>query len=357
MPNFPHVAVELLLSWYDGCARDLPWRHTKDPYAILVSEVMLQQTRAETVKPYFARFMQTLPTVKALAEADEHTLMKLWEGLGYYSRVRNLQKAAHMVVERHGGRIPADYDALLALSGVGRYTAGAVASISFDIPKPAVDGNVLRVVARVTGDERDILLDATRKDIENILAPHIPTPRAGDFNQSLIELGALICLPGKEAKCEGCPLQLVCSAYREGRVGELPVRIPKVKRKSQDLTVLLLCAKNQDGQNTYVIRRRPDTGLLGGLYEFPHAEGHVTADRVQALLTEQGYRVESITPLPHAKHIFTHIDWHMIGYLCHVTPPDSINGVFATSQDIQNTYTIPTAFKAYRKVAEEMEER
>ncbi len=351
---FPLEAVELLLSWYDRNARDLPWRHTKDPYAILVSEIMLQQTRAETVKPYFARFLQTLPTLSHLAEADEDTITKLWEGLGYYSRVRNLQKAARTVKDKYDGHIPADYDALLGLSGVGRYTAGAVASIAFDIPVPAVDGNVLRVVARVMGEEGDVLLDATRKRIESCLAPVIPTPRAGDFNQSLIELGATVCLPSGEARCHACPLQLLCTAKRQGRVADLPLRVPKVKRRVEELTVLVLSVTDGGEDETYVIRRRPPKGLLGGLYEFPNLSGHLSEAQVRESLTQNGLTVHSITPLPHAKHIFTHIDWQMQGYLCHVTshsPHGEILGGFcATPQEIREVYTLPSAFGAYRKV-------
>lgn len=201
-------AVPLLIDWYRENRRDLPWRESRDPYRVLVSEIMLQQTRAETVKPYFHRFLATLPTVEDLANADEPTLLKLWEGLGYYSRVRNLQKAARAVMEHHGGVIPADFDALLKLPGVGRYTAGAVASIAFGIPVPAVDGNVLRVLARLTGDDTDILSPAAKKTAEATLAPLVPSDAAGDFTQSLIELGALVCTPG-EPKCSDCPLHLL----------------------------------------------------------------------------------------------------------------------------------------------------
>ncbi len=353
--TFPLEAVELLLSWYGQNARDLPWRHTKDPYAILVSEIMLQQTRAETVKPYFARFMKTLPTLSHLAEADEDTLHKLWEGLGYYSRVRNLQRAARTVMDKHGGQIPSDYDELLALSGVGRYTAGAVASIAFDIPVPAVDGNVLRVVARVMGEEGDVLLDATRRRIEACLAPVVPSPRAGDFNQSLIELGATVCLPTGEAKCHACPLQLICTAKRQGRVAELPVRVPKVKRRAEALTVLVLAVADGGEDVSYVIRRRPAKGLLGGLYEFPNVEGHLTEAQVWEHLAQNGLTVHSVTPLPHAKHVFTHIDWQMQGYLCTVTSPslhrEILGGFCATPQEIREVYTLPSAFRAYRRVA------
>ena len=274
------AAVPLLLDWYRQNRRDLPWRHTRDPYPVLVSEIMLQQTRAETVKPYFHRFMATLPTVEALANADEPTLLKLWEGLGYYSRVRNLQRAARTVTERHGGVIPADFDALLKLPGVGRYTAGAVASIAFDIPVPAVDGNVLRVLARLTGDDTDILSPTTKKTAEAVLAPLVPTPDAGDFTQSLIELGALVCVPG-EPKCSDCPLHLLCEAKRVGRERELPVRIAKTKRREEARTVLVIRCGESDGRIRIALRKRPSEGLLGGLYEFPCMDGHATPEEVE----------------------------------------------------------------------------
>lgn len=354
MLRFPPEAVPLLMDWYHHNRRDLPWRHTRDPYRILVSEIMLQQTRAETVKPYYARFLTELPTVQALAEAPEDLILKLWEGLGYYSRVRNLQKAARAVMAHHGGIIPADYDKLLSLTGVGRYTAGAVGSIAYDLPVAAVDGNVLRVATRIMGDDGDILTDATRKRIEAAITPCVPTTGAGDFNQSLIELGALICLPGGAANCDECPLQLLCAAKREGRVEALPVRIVKTKRKFQDLTVLLLRVTDADGASRYIIRRRPATGLLGGLYEFPHVDGHLTAEEVTAALTAEGAVVHKVTPLSEGKHVFTHITWRMVGYLCDVTLPDIpaedglFGGILADAEDMKDTYSIPSAFSVYR---------
>ncbi len=359
MTIFPSEVAALLPDWYHTHRRDLPWRQTRDPYHILVSEIMLQQTRAEAVKPYYARFLAALPTVEALAMAPEDLILKLWEGLGYYSRVRNLQKAAQTVMRDFGGVIPADFDALLSLPGVGRYTAGAVASIAFDIPVPAVDGNVLRVAARVMGDGGDILTERVKRRMEAAIAPVVPSPGAGDFNQSLIELGATVCLPGASAKCASCPLGLLCAANREGRVEELPVRIVKTKRKFEDLTVLVLRVKASDGAFRYIIRRRSDSGLLGGLYELPNMAGHLTADEVSAALHAEGVSVQTVTPLPEGKHIFTHITWQMIGYLCDVTLPDGLSealpdgglcsGLLATAADMEGTYSIPTAFSAYKK--------
>ena len=313
---------------------------------------MLQQTRAETVKPYFHRFMAALPTVEALANADEPTLLKLWEGLGYYSRVRNLQKAARAVMENHGGTIPADFDALLKLPGVGRYTAGAVASIAYDIPVPAVDGNVLRVLARLTGDDTDILSPAAKKTAEATLAPLVPTPGAGDFTQSLIELGALVCAPG-EPKCSDCPLQLLCAAHREGKERDLPVRIAKTKRRVEERTVLVIRCAEGDADTAAVrhiaLRKRPAEGLLGGLYEFPCMEGQMTADEAGKYLSALGLTVTRITPLPPAKHLFSHIEWRMIGYAAEVAAPAPAEDWFwAKIGEVDGMYAIPSAYGAYR---------
>ena len=350
MPHpFPQAAVPLLLDWYRENRRDLPWREDRDPYRVLVSEIMLQQTRAETVKPYFRRFLAALPTVADLACAEEAVLLKLWEGLGYYSRVRNLQKAARAVMEHHGGVIPSDYEALLALPGVGSYTAGAVASIAFDIPVPAVDGNVLRVMARLTGDNTDILSPAAKKTAEAALAPCVPTCGAGDFTQSLIELGALICVPG-EPKCEDCPLHLLCAAKREGKQGVLPVRIPKTKRRVEERTVLLLRWQDSEGRGYVALRKRPAEGLLGGLYEFPCMDGHASEEEVEAYLTAAGLSVGAVKRLPTAKHLFSHIEWRMIGYGVEVTAPptDSEAWFFAEVTELDHQYAIPSAYGAYR---------
>ncbi len=351
MPHpFPQAAVPLLLDWYRQNRRDLPWREDRDPYRVLVSEIMLQQTRAETVKPYFKRFLATLPTVADLAEADEPALLKLWEGLGYYSRVRNLQKAARAVMENHGGVIPADFDALLKLPGVGRYTAGAVASIAFDIPAPAVDGNVLRVLARLTGDDTDILSTVAKKNAEAMLAPCVPSPGAGDFTQSLIELGALVCTPG-EPKCGDCPLQLLCAANREGKQSVLPVRLAKTKRRVEERTVLLLrWTDESSGERRIALRKRPAEGLLGGLYEFPCMEGHADEGAVRAYLTALGLAVGEVKELPTAKHLFSHIEWRMVGYGVELTAfRDSVaDWFFARTSELDGVYAIPSAYGAYR---------
>ena len=347
---FPAAAVPLLLDWYRTNRRDLPWRESRDPYRVLVSEIMLQQTRAETVKPYFHRFLATLPTVADLAHADEPTILKLWEGLGYYSRVRNLQKAAVAVMEHHGGVIPADFDALLALPGVGRYTAGAVASIAFGIPVPAVDGNVLRVLARLMGDDTDILSPAAKKNAEAALAPHVPDGDAGDFTQSLIELGALVCIPGGDPKCDICPLQLLCAAKREGLQDRLPVRNAKTKRRVEERTVLVLRGRDGEGNRFVALRKRPPEGLLGGLYEFPCLEGHATESQVVDYLTSLGLSVTTPIPLPPSKHLFSHIEWRMMGYAVDVDGPlpAAEDWLWAGIDELDGYYALPSAYAAYR---------
>ncbi len=366
--TFPPEAVPLLLDWYRENRRDLPWRADRDAYRVLVSEIMLQQTRAETVKPYFRRFLAVLPTVRDLAAVEEATLLKLWEGLGYYSRARNLKRAAEAVVQEHGGVVPADFDALLALPGVGRYTAGAVASIAYDIPVPAVDGNVLRVLARLLGDDTDVLSPAAKASAEAALAPHVPSPGAGDFTQSLIELGALVCTPGAEPKCEACPLRLLCVAAREGRQGELPVRLPKTKRRVEERTVLIIRvrtgqdAAGGDGDVLVAVRRRPDMGLLAGLWEFPCLDGFADEADVRAYLAEVGLTVATdsdgekpgaVVALPEAKHLFSHIEWRMRGYCVEVSAPAGAvaDWVLVPRRALDETYALPSAYAAYRPQA------
>ena len=253
----PENIAEPLLKWYDKNKRVLPWRDKDNAYYTWVSEIMLQQTRVEAVKPYFQRFIQELPDVAALAAAPEERIIKLWEGLGYYSRVRNMQKAAVQVMEEYGGRIPEDFETLLSLKGIGRYTAGAIASIAYGKKVPAVDGNVLRVYARLTENRGDIMKQSVRRSVENALTEQMSEDRPGDFNQAMMELGAVVCVPNGTAKCEECPLGHFCLARKHGTVEELPVKAQKKSRTTEQRTVLVI----QDGAGT-AIRKRPDTGLL-----------------------------------------------------------------------------------------------
>ena len=342
------TAVQKLLLWYQQNKRDLPWRHTSDPYRIWISEIMLQQTRVEAVKPYYARFLETAPDVAALASLPEEKLMKLWEGLGYYSRARNLQKAARVVVEQYRGEMPKTYEELLKLPGIGEYTAGAIASIAYGLRVPAVDGNVLRVLARVSGTEADITLPETKKQFREKLTEVVPT-RAGDFTQGLIELGATVCAPNREPICEGCPLSECCVAHQEGRTQQIPVRSPKKPRRIEERTVFLI----RDGDRT-ALHKRPSKGLLSGLYELPNIEGHLFEDQALQHLRSLGFEPLRIQKLESAKHIFTHIEWHMIAYDVLITPEfDGLHGqsgmLLVPNQELHQTYAIPSAFGAYVK--------
>ena len=343
----PH-AVKALLLWSQQNKRDLPWRHTSDPYRIWISEIMLQQTRVEAVKPYYARFLETCPDVRALASLPEEKLMKLWEGLGYYSRARNLQKAARVVVEQFGGVMPRTYEELIKLPGIGEYTAGAIASIAYGVRVPAIDGNVLRVLARVSASDADITLPETKKEFREALLPVVPT-EAGDFTQSLIELGATVCAPNREPMCEACPLRENCEAYREGKTNEIPVRSPKKPRRIEEKTVFLI----RDGDRT-ALRKRPAKGLLSGLYELPNINGHLNEEEALAHLRTLGFEPLRIQKIENAKHIFTHIEWHMIAYDVRITPEfDGLHGqsgmLLVPNGELHKSYAIPSAFGAYVK--------
>ena len=336
-----------LLSWYREHKRDLPWRENKDAYRIWISEIMLQQTRVEAVKPYFFRFMEHFPTVKALADAPDDELMKCWEGLGYYSRARNLKKAAGVVVEQHGGKLPASREELLDLPGIGSYTAGAIASIAYEIRAPAVDGNVLRVLSRVCGSREDILKQSTKKKMEALVSEVIQEGEAGDFNQALIEIGAIVCVPNGAPLCDSCPFYTVCAARAEDLTGEIPVKTPKKKRKIEEKTVLIL----QYGEKI-AIRKRGTEGLLASLYEFISVPGKLNAEEIAALFDE------AVAPekLPDAKHVFSHVEWHMNGYRIPITEiPKRLAGeqpdefILAEFEELKERYPIPNAFAAYKE--------
>ncbi|MCI5649339.1 MAG: A/G-specific adenine glycosylase [Fusicatenibacter sp.] len=337
--------TEPLLNWYEKDHRILPWRQKRDPYEIWVSEIMLQQTRVETVKPYYERFMKALPNVEALAFCPEEQLLKLWEGLGYYNRVRNMQKAAVLVTEEYQGILPADYDLLKSLPGIGSYTAGAVASIAYGIPVPAVDGNVFRVLARLQEDEEDITKQSHRTKVEQELAQIIPRETPGTFNQALMELGAVICVPNGEPKCTVCPLYKQCLAGQKGTWSEYPVKKKAKPRRIEQKTVFLLL----DATHA-VIRKRPKKGLLSGLYEFPNVPGTLDEKEALAVVTDLGFSPIRIKKLPDAKHIFSHVEWHMTGYAVKIEEPEpfSIPGlIFAEIAQTGEKYPIPAAFAVY----------
>ena len=284
---------QTLVPWYRKERRDLPWRHTTDPYRIWVSEIMLQQTRVEAVKRYYARFMEALPDVKALAEVEEDKLLKLWEGLGYYNRVRNMQKAARQIMVDCNGTFPQTYEEIRSLTGIGNYTAGAISSFSFGLPYPAVDGNVLRVITRITADNSDIMKQSTRKKIEVKLQQVIPAEYAGDFNQGLIELGAIVCVPNGEPKCEECPAASFCKARQQGKIQELPVKEKAKSRKIEEKTVLVL--RDED---KIAICKRPAKGLLAGLYELPNVKEHLNKQEITRYCKEIGLMPIHIKKLP-----------------------------------------------------------
>lgn len=336
-----------LLDWYEKNRRILPWRENPVPYYVWISEIMLQQTRVEAVKPYFARFIRILPDIGALADVEDEVLLKLWEGLGYYNRARNLKKAAQLIMEQYDGRMPADYDKLLALPGIGSYTAGAVASIAYGIPVPAVDGNVLRVLSRLTADDRDILKQSVKKRAEELLKKTMPKEAASAFNQAMMEIGAMVCLPGGEPKCGACPLSSFCLAHAQGNELDYPVKKAKKARRIEERTILLLHAP----ENQIVLEKREDKGLLAGLYEFPNLEGKLSKEEVLSYLDSHGLKAEGVKKLKTAKHIFSHVEWHMSGYEMTVEKftEQSDEMLFVETELLKSEYPLPNAFAAYKK--------
>ena len=298
-----------LVEWYRNQKRDLPWREDINAYKVWVSEIMLQQTRVEAVKPYYARFLNAFPTIRDLAEAEEDLLLKMWEGLGYYNRVRNMQKAAQQVMVDYHGEFPSTYEEIRSLTGIGNYTAGAISSFAFGIPKPAVDGNVLRVISRLTASYEDIMKASVRERVEEELEELIPVDAASDFNQGLIELGAIVCVPNGAPKCSECPLAHLCKAHEQGIELELPVKSKAKERRIEKKTVFIF----QDGDHV-AIKKRPAKGLLAGLYELPNVEGHLTEDEAIKYSKQIGLSPLRIQKLEDGKHIFSHVEWHMIGY-------------------------------------------
>lgn len=366
-----NAIVDDLLTWYDANKRSLPWRDDPKPYYVWVSEIMLQQTRVEAVKGYFARFMTELPTIEALANVDEDKLMKLWEGLGYYNRVRNLQKAAKVVMEEYNGQLPNTYEELIKLPGIGSYTAGAIASIAFGQRVPAVDGNVLRITKRITSSFDDITKAKVVKEVEKDLREIMPE-RSGDFNQALMDLGATVCIPNGKPLCEQCPLNIHCMALKEDVVLQLPVKPSKKPRKIEEKTILLF---EWDGK--YAIQQRPGKGLLARMWELPNIEGKISIEELEVILVRMGIQEYEIGLLGRAKHIFSHVEWHMIGYSIIIKQYDSSQRMqpelvvsyvkeeneeilasenivslehcqWVTKEQLEHEFALPTAFEAYK---------
>ena len=331
----------LLVPWFLRAKRDLEWRNDPTPYRVWISEIMLQQTRVEAVKPYYDRVLAELPDVAALAAVDETRLLKLWEGLGYYRRARNLQAAAKKIVQEYGGVFPSNYESVRGLPGIGDYTAGAILSIAFGKPFPAVDGNVLRVVSRLTASREDIDAPKIRKELTAALAAVYPAGRCSEFTQSLMELGATVCLPNGAPLCTVCPLADVCLASRNGLTDDIPVRKAKAERPVKEFAVIIL--RNAAGR--FAVRRRPETGLLAGLYEFPNLEGHPGKS-----VLKTAFHADKVRQSGTARHVFTHVEWDMTLYLAETAdPPGGFEWVPRTA--LRSETAIPSAFKAALELA------
>lgn len=331
---------EALLPWYNENRRQLPWRQDKEPYHIWVSEIMLQQTRVEAVKGYYTRFLEALPTISALAECDDEKLQKLWEGLGYYSRVRNLKKAAKQVMEVHSGVFPREYAKIIALPGIGAYTAGAICSIAYDQPTPAVDGNVLRVIARITDDPTPIDLPAFKNKVQQHLQAIYPT-QAGDFTQALMELGATLCGPNRQPDCQNCPCKGFCLGYHHKTAEMLPVKTPKRQRKTEEYTVFILSC---DGR--LALQKRPNKGLLAGLWQFPNVPGKLDTEAALNQVEAFVLKPKEIIMQVERKHIFTHVEWDMCGVYVEVSEPAG-DFTWLTGEELRTQAALPTAFRQF----------
>lgn len=336
---------DAVVEWYRTNKRQLPWRENVNAYRVWVSEIMLQQTRVEAVKPYYERFLNEFPTVQELAAADEDKLLKLWEGLGYYNRVKNMQKAAKQVMVDYHGEFPDTYEEIRSLTGIGNYTAGAISAFAYGIPEPAVDGNVLRVISRILSNDEDIMKASVRTKVEDSIREVIPAGAAGDFNQGLIELGALICVPNGMPKCEECPVKEWCLAREENRVMELPVKTKAKARKIEKRTVFIV-----KGGEKVLIRKRPSKGLLSGLYELPNELGHLEEEEVIAYCKKNNLSPLRLKKLGSGKHIFSHVEWHMEGYAIQLDELEENRTeemLFAEPKEIEKEYPIPSAFEYY----------
>jgi A/G-specific adenine glycosylase len=365
--SYPHQAyfAERLLAWYRRGKRDLPWRRSRDPYHIWVSEVMLQQTRVETVIPYYHRFLERFPTIEALADAPEEDVLKLWEGLGYYSRARNLQSAVREVKERYGGVVPDTKEEIATLKGVGPYTSGAILSIAYNKPEPAVDGNVMRVLSRFFLIEDDIMKPGTRAVMEKLARELIPEGAAGDFNQALMELGALVCTP-RSPHCLTCPVMEHCAARHEGREEALPNK-KKAKPPRPELRLAAFIEGTGEHAGKVLIRQRPQEGLLARMWELPHVQAEAGADRTGAeamrllqdkLAHDEMLAVQPLEPLLYAEHTFSHIRWEMQVYRCRLGTDAGASGASSPGSPDREAGALPalTPFHYRWMAPEEMEQ-
>lgn len=330
-----------LVNWFQKEKRDLPWRHTSDSYKIWISEIMLQQTRVEAVKGYYERFLQALPTLEDLAKVKEDELLKLWEGLGYYSRAKNLKKCAELLIQNNLKELPHDYIELMKLPGIGPYAAGSIGSIAYQLKTPAIDGNVLRVMTRLHEDDRDILNSKVRKDYFEKLQKIMPD-NTRDFTESLMELGALICLPNGVPLCEKCPISFYCQSYKNQTIHKYPVKKKEVKRKIEEKTILIL-----EYNGLYAIQKRPSKGLLASMYEFLNISSNLQESEVKKWLEDKKITDYQIEDFGSAKHIFSHIEWHMKGYRIKCLSKNNLDLIWASKEELEKKYSIPNAYIKY----------
>lgn len=342
MNNELEVIVKPLLTWFQKEKRDLPWRHTNDSYKIWISEIMLQQTRVEAVKEYYQRFLKELPTLEDLAEVSEDKLLKLWEGLGYYSRARNLKKCAQAVIGQKKKELPRDYEELIKLPGIGPYAAGSISSIAYGQKNPAIDGNVLRVMTRLHEDDRDIMNPKVRKDYFNKLQKIMPK-NTRDFTESLMELGALVCLPNGLPLCDKCPLSFYCQSYKNQTMLKYPIKKKEKQRKIEEKTIMIM-----EYHGLYALQKREDKGLLASMYEFINEDKKMNKEELVNWLKAQEISFERIEELGEAKHIFSHLEWQMNGFLI-TCKNKKEKFIWASKEELLTKYSIPNAYSKYLK--------
>ena len=349
----PSGSGQALLSWYDYNGRILPWRSDPTPYHVWISEIMLQQTRVEAVKTYYSRWMEELPDVAALAGVSDEKLMKLWEGLGYYNRARNLKEAAITIMKEYDGQLPGDYKKLLSLKGIGPYTAGAVSSIAFGLPCAAVDGNAMRVFSRILMEPGKINSVRTKRNLEREVLRAMPKERPGDYNQALMDLGATVCLPNGQPLCDKCPWESLCQAHKADMECNYPVKEEKKTRRVEERAVFLI-----EWEGRYLLHKRGKKGLLADLWELPNLKGRYTIEKAREEMTARGLRDYTLEALGEGKHVFSHVEWHMTGYrtrLLELTEKmreilsQGDEWALVTAEEMNAFYALPSAFDTFKK--------
>ncbi|MCI8575337.1 MAG: A/G-specific adenine glycosylase [Bacilli bacterium] len=341
MNNNLNEIVDPLLNWFQKEKRDLPWRHTNDSYKIWISEIMLQQTRVETVITYYKRFTKALPNLKSLSEVEEDQLLKLWEGLGYYSRAKNLKKCAKIIIMNNKTELPRDYDSLLKLPGIGPYAAGSIGSIAYGLKTPAIDGNVLRVMTRLHEDDRDILNIKVRQDYYKKIQQIMPEDTR-NFTESLMELGALICLPKGSPLCERCPVSFFCQSYHHQTMLNYPIKKKEIKRRIEEKTIIIL-----QYQDYYAIQKRKANGLLASMYEFCNISYKLNEEELKKWLKKQKIIFQKVKDLGTTKHIFSHLEWQMNGFWVECRMKPEIDFFWVKKEELKTKYSIPNAYIKY----------